>query len=107
MSLPEQTKQRKRNVHKRRNAYHAPANMVEMQRTIADVTLNHLREGKAVGWQNLAITYPLAFNLVYNEMSQIEKIEQGLICNEDALRHQLLARVENRKKDLVGAFSHA
>ena len=101
MSIPEQTTQRKRNIHKRRNAYHAPADMRAMQQTIAAVTLNHVRQGRAADWRNLAITYPLAFDLTYRALGQTERDQLGITCNEAAMRSRLKLR-EQERYALVG-----
>jgi len=90
------THNRKRNTHKRRNAYHAPADMTALQQNIAAVTLNHIRQGKAVDYRNLAITYPLAFDLVYVALGETEKVETGMVCNEASLRRRLNERERER-----------
>lgn len=101
--LAEQITQRKRNVRRRRNAYHAPANMTEMQQNIAAVTLNHVRQGKAVDWRNLALTYPLAFDLTWQALGETERAESGVACPSERLRQRTRER-EQERIDQLKAF---
>jgi hypothetical protein len=81
---------------KRRNAYHAPANMQEMQQNIAAVTLNHVRQGKAADFRNIAITYPMAFDLIHMALGKTERNQLGITCNEATLRRSLVKRERER-----------
>ena len=91
-----QLRKRQRTQRKRRNAYHAPANMSELQQNIAAVTLNHLRQGRAVDFRNLAITYPLAFDLVHLALGKQELADAGVACDEGLLRQRLDEREKAR-----------
>lgn len=103
MSIPEQRTQRKRQSHRPpAGIYHAPADRDRLQQSIARVTLEHVRQGLAADWRNLAITYPDAFGLVYQALDETERAECGLI----APTQQLMRRMVQRERERYAALTH-
>lgn len=101
MSLREQTTQRKRQSHTApAGIYHHLGDRTALQANIARVTLEHIRAGKACDFRNLAITYPHAYNLVWAELNEMERIEYGMTCPVTALIKRMTERRVEREAQL-------